>query len=93
MATWLDRLGGYVADRYSPCENGRGKWEKHDGQDEAKQPNTWDRRWRENDDVLRWAIAMTNRNPDWAKKYVKEILPSDKVTVEPRQCSAINYVY
>ena len=77
-----DRLGGYVADGYSPCENGRGRWEKHGDNDGDSRSATWSHACGESDDILRWAINMTKRNPDWAKKYVKEIISSDKVTAE-----------
>ena len=61
-----------------------GTWNIADGQTPggASVPDTtWDRHWKDNDDILRWAIAKTNRDPDWTKKYVKEILPADKVTI------------
>ena len=43
-----------------------------------------DQQRQDSEDVLRWAIAKERREPGWAKKYLKEIVPADKVTINVR---------
>ena len=76
MAKWLANVGGYVENGYVPCENGRGKFVHG----EKSSSNTDWHSLKENDEILKWAIAKTSRDPGWARKYLKEELSSDMDT-------------